>query len=381
MSTASTQRSTTILRVKRPRSVDAVPTLQLARKRARLVQDLTKQISSAGLNDNETMNGGQQLTAGQALLVFQRIPDLKSIKDEKSVKRHVIDATLELSPSKSDAKRPRLTLLVKPSQPKQPRGHRVLDPLTRLVDEKLKKVQEGSESLQHYLNFLQQDPRVDGEMSKFLRYKLQDGSSVLHLAALWNCVEEARYLLLNFAEMLDINGLDSSGQTPLQIAQQAGNDGMVQVLEAFGADDFTYDVFVLDHDSNEEDFELKGGVGYIDEQGRLILEDWCPEDSTADYQEDVEEAVHEDDVDSNAEDYEFNDYPDEESDSDVDEATDFRHDPIYGPIYMPRGTTMTQSYSYPNDDLADEYDVQYGLYDGAGDGRRMYAYDPNLDQD
>ena len=127
-----------------------------------------------------------------------------------------------------------------------------------------------------------------------------------------------------------------SGYRPYQNAMLAGNDHVAQVLVSFGADthDYVYDVFqlVTEQDEQEQDeptrVELRNGVGYLNEHGELILETLCPEDYSRDSDDDF--AQDDNDIDSNAEDHEHNDYPDDESDGDDDSNDDveFRHNRV-----------------------------------------------------
>ena len=227
------------------------------------------------------------------------------------------------------------------------------------------------------------------DTKKYLSWTLPDGSNVLHLAAMWNNVEEARYILMNYPKALTIDALDTSGHRPYQYAVLAGNDQMAQLFLAFGADavDYVYDVFELVTARKEEMeqpptcVELRGGVGYLDENGELILETQCPEDYVNDSDDDFGNLG--DDVDSNAEDYEFNDYPEEPSedemeDYDSDRDVGFRHERIH----MPLGSMGLSHTKFHQDESDAEFDAQYGLYDGHDEGntQRRYAYDPNYDE-
>lgn len=375
--------SRTILRVKRPRSVDPVSTLQFSgKKRARTVNDIAEQLATSSLaNTNATTTGP---------LVWKRVETTEKQSNKRSLK--VVEATLDnLVTDNKSSKRQRLALTLQqtPAPGPSPKSKRnvILDPISRLVNEKMASVEEGSATLQQFLDFCEQDERVRHDPAEYLSRATKLGNSnVLHLAALWNGVEEARHVLLRYPALLSnlLDAVDASGQRPYQVATMAGNEQVAQVLEAFGADthDYVYDVFELapteeDQDTKATHVELRGGVGYLNEHGELILEALCPEDYGIDSDESVNQ--DDDDVDSNAEDHEFNDYPEEEdSDSDGGDDPEFRHNAVF----LPHGGTVpvvTNDRAYPDDGDA-EYDAQYGLYNGeAENDERHYAYDSEHD--
>jgi hypothetical protein len=415
MATATTATATTaskaatkptILRVKRPRSVDSVPTLEFSgKKRARTnnVQDLADQLANVSWNNTAK--------PAKASLIWKRVGTSDSAPNKRSFK--YVDATLNPIGDNNDAsKKQRLALTLEqpgavasPAAKSSPRKSKnaILDPISRLITENMKKVQDGSATLANYISFLEQDERVRHDPAHYLTFSLQDGTNVLHLVALWNCVEEARHVLLKYPSIAPLI-LNSGEQAPYQMAIMAGHDQVAAVLEAFGADthDYVYDVFELVTDVAKESsntvVELHGGVGYLNEHGELILEAHCPED----YEQDSEPDDNDDDVDSNAEDYEFNDYPEEEDDDDENSDADddnvgFRHYNTNNtnavPVYMPHEETAPVVTAPPptavvNDADAAEYDAQYGLYSGNDEGdddgggtQRFYAYDPEYDDE
>ena len=395
--TTTTTTRTTVLRVKRPRSVDPVPTLEFVKKkraRQETVDDIAEQLASSVTN----ISTSSLLPPSSNTLVWKRVEtSLTEAATQKQCRKRslkYVDATL----NRIDPKRTKLALTLEKSKPLSPTAKRpknvILDPTCRLIDQKMKQVQEGSSTLQQYLDFLERDERVRHATNKYLGWTLEDGSTVLHLAALWNNIEEARHILLKYPTVINVDAADISGQRAYQNATLAGNHQVAQVLEAFGADteDYVYDVFQLVTEGGQEDekdkgkankttvVELQGGVGYLNDDGELILEALCPED----YGYDSEQEIADDDVDSNAEDYEHNDYPeevDEDEDDDDDSQPDsgFRHNRIH----MSHGRVAVNN-SVGHELEADaEYDAQYGLYDGSEDGdtQHFYAYDPDLDDD
>ena len=364
-----------------------MPTLQFAkRKRARqeTVDDLAEELATAKLTT---------LPSSSNTLTWKRIETSLSeaATEKESRKRSLkyVDATL----NRIDPKRQKLALTLEKATTKMSLSPRtrpknaILDPTYRLIDQKMAQIQEGSSTLQQYLDFLEHDKRVSHDTNRYLSWTLPDGSNVLHLAALWNNVEEARHILMSYPKALCIDATNVSGQRPYQNAILAGNDQVAQVLVSFGADthDYVYDVFQLVTEQDEEEqnvptcVELRNGVGYLNENGELILETFCPEDYSNDSDDDF--AQDDADVDSNAEDHEQNDYPDDESDED-DQSNDevgFRHNRVH----LPLGRVAMNSSPYPDEDADAEYDAQYGLYDGNDEGntQHFYAYDPDLDDE
>mmetsp|Transcript_14534 Transcript_14534/g.21437 ORF Transcript_14534/g.21437 Transcript_14534/m.21437 type:complete len:380 (+) Transcript_14534:61-1200(+) len=368
-----------LLRVKRLKNEDPVSLLQFSgKKRARKadVQDISEQLSSTNLKDIST-----------SALIWKRIdnglkelePEDKSgscLRSTKSKRSHkFIDATL----GPTDKKRRRLTLQQSPtfaSHRKEPKRV-ILDPLSRLVDENLKKAQVGSATLQNYLDFLEQDTRVSQEVHRYIGRSLDDGSNVLHIAALWNCVEQARHILLRFGSLVNIDEVDSSGHRPYQIAKLSGNDQVAEVIEAFGADtyDYEYDIFYLSNqkeDAHTEEatmVELEGGIGYLTNEGELIFEA-CSDNNTDD-----SSAEGDDDIDSNAEEHEDNDYPEEEEDesqSDDDSNEEWR--------VSFRNETATKKNGLDYNGEEDVYyDDEIDFYSHEEEVRHDYAYDPHYD--
>lgn len=253
--------------------------------------------------------------------------------------------------------------------------YRVLDPVTRLVDDSLTMVQAGDKTVAQHYAFVTTDPRLATKSRALLAYKNR-GGNLLHACAQWNDVELTHDLLRQnlplFAE-----GIDEDGRTPYETAELCGHTNVMEVLEAFGADttNYVYDMFVPEdfapmtdqentHSKNidEDDdtnwnpldktpisngngnpsaaavvpppnltaaqhahdlalidtsrlLELQGGVGYWTEDGDLVLEvePHHMMGLTSEYDEQDNSDVAEDDIDSNCEDYGGNDYPDDDS--------------------------------------------------------------------
>ena len=209
---------------------------------------------------------------------------------------------------------------------------------------------------------------------------MRSNGNVLHAAALLNDVEGAsRILAWNVPSLVICQ--NEHGQTPFQVATAVGHVQVAQVLEqqtnnamAETEDDYVYDVFCLDKEmkdnenENEQEplnVELKGGIGYWNEHGDLILE----------AMQEMQEDDSTDEEDSNCEEHVANDYPEEEEEFwDSDEEENFRNRPIYmgnaSAVQVASGPTLV--------DEDEEYDAQYDLYEPS-DSTREYAYDPELD--
>jgi hypothetical protein len=222
---------------------------------------------------------------------------------------------------------------------------------------------------------------------------------------------------------LMLQAVNSDGWNPRQVAQLAGHDDMVQILDAAGGgdgkagmeDEFVYDEYWLcpdavgsahgvndeEHDNDANDnpqhhvdvadiltVELQGGYW---ENGELLF---SPEEE---HQEE-EEFGDQDDEDSNSEGYAGNDYPedndngdqvwlaeekdgdDDDDDSDQEDGmTSFRNAPVdyNGTILHRVPPPWATTYAY--DDADDEYDAGYG--DHQVEAQRQFSYDPKWDRE
>lgn len=281
----------------------------------------------------------------------------------------VVDAYLEDDPTdhKQSVKRRRLTLLdtdsttegIFASLPnKKKTGYRILDPVSRLVDDNLQKVHSGDISAEQHVHFITTDPSLMGDSKRWLTWCHSMSGNLLHACASWNNIEVTSELLTR-----DLDGLadavDDQGRTAYEVAELCGHSQICDVLEAFGADtsNYVFDIYCLEDAAGDEDepetqgidetaLELQGGVGYWNEDGQLVLEkspDALDEDSVAD---------DNDEVDSNDERWDGNDYPDEDADgwgeSDDEEEPD--------------DTFRNRAAAYYNDDGGDgDFDASYGI--------------------
>jgi len=250
----------------------------------------------------------------------------------------IVDALLEndVEAERRQSKRRKLTLLLESAEnrgslsastssrsAKQKIALKVLDPLTRLVDDSLQKVHMGNRPIAEHFRMVTTDSRFMSSQNprRWLQWCHSSGGNLLHACALWNDVEMAGDLLQipNLATLI-CEALDGDGRTPYEVAQLSGHDSVCEVLEAFGGDatNFVYDIFCLDGDGedtpdNDEDHqmtvELTDGVAYWTPTGELMLE---TNDKISAFLDDDDG-----DVDSNCEDYGANDYPDDEEEEEV----------------------------------------------------------------
>lgn len=412
---ASTPPTATYLRVKRPRHVAPPSSLRVEglsdNKRARPNNDAVENLASL-LHQSTYINQQQQRTATSAssfssCAVWKRITDDTDKATDSNQKRSfryvdaVLDTVEDAGPRASKRRRLALTLVQQDTnnkqddkkeettkQPNKKKKNVILDPLSRLVQDSLQSVFSGEVSIAQHVAFLSEDSRLCDTPRVWLAWEDTYGKSgnVLHAAALLNNAEGATAVLQwNVPSLLF--AVNQAGQTPYQVAVAVGHLQVAQVLQEPSAaseekdGDFVYDVFCLDQDMKEDDdeedeeptsVELRGGIGYWNENGQLILE-------ALQEMKDNDSDEDDDDEDSNCEDYYQNDYPEEEEeevwDSDEDEVS-FRHRPIF--LSSPNGRVENRPTLV--DDVDEEYDAQYDLYE-PNEPQREYAYDPELDSD
>ena len=313
-------------------------------------------------------------------------------------------------------KRRKLTLLDSstiadelPSNPKSPasspskkkkrsKALKVLDPMTRIVDDSLQEVLVGQKTIESHYRQLTTDPRFTmrnlESQTKWMTWSLDGGSNLMHCCALWNDASIANELLQRFGGSGSVRSalmeaVDGDGRTPYEIAQLIGHDRVCEVLEVYGGDtiNYVYDVFYLDNnglvktrpdpdgtagwegggsgDSDEgpgiTTAELTSGIGYWTPEGELVLE-------TADHEKrarsDSQET--EGDIDSNCEEYGGNDYPDEE---------EYHHEDPLDDYGMGQGSNNIENPYAPS--YNNPYHNEYGNGSGGGSG----GYDNDDDDD
>ena len=343
----------TFLRIKRRRTEDPFPFIRLealnhpslppyhqqhaTKKRGRLHGDGNlADVDSENISDFlEHHEEAPQYPA--ASLLWKRLEP----SQEESESCRIVDALLEQE-NEQDArlnKRRRLTLLdtsnnmtkratttdssSAPSTTSRKPALKVLDPVSRMVDDSLQQVHRGSRTISEHYRFITTDRRLmsNYDTRKWLLWSHSSGGNILHACALWNDMEMAAELLQipNLAGPL-CEAVDGDGRTPYEVAQLSGHDSVCEVLEAFGCDtsNFVYDIFCLEEGDNEllhdekyapTTVELTSGVAYWTPNGELMLE---ANDKISSYVDDEDG-----EIDSNCEDYDANDYPDEEEDEDA----------------------------------------------------------------
>ncbi len=234
------------------------------------------------------------------------------------------------------------------SNRKKKKALKVLDPLTRIIDDSLQEVLIGEKTVESHYRQLTTDPRFTmrdlDSQTKWMAWTLDGGTNLLHCCALWNDASIANELLQRFSGNHPGSGsgsvrsslmeaTDGDGKTPYEVAKMIGHDRVCEVLEVYGGDtsNYVYDIFYLDHDGlvktrpNDDgvsswegagDFdegpgittaELTSGIGYWTPEGELILETAGDERRGRSLSQTTEG-----DIDSNCEEYGGNDYPDEE---------------------------------------------------------------------
>ena len=146
---------------------------------------------------------------------------------------------------------------------------KILDPLTRIVDDSLQEVLVGAKTIESHYQLLFRDPRFTLQditlQRKWLTWSCQESNSnILHCCALWNDPITTNQILQycstaagnggNVQSKL-VEATDVDGRTPYEIAQLIGHEQVCQVLEAYGGDtsNYVYDIFYLDDDVDDDD--------------------------------------------------------------------------------------------------------------------------------
>ena len=294
---------------------------------------------------------------------------------------------------------------------------KVLDPLTRIVDDSLKEVLIGEKTIESHYRQLTTDPtftlRDISSQRKWMTWNLNtnaggDGGNILHCCALWNDASIANELLQRYVDLgiILMEAVDGDGRTPYEVAQLVGHERVCEILEIYGGDttNYVYDVFYLDdasaktedpmmttnnndaekdwgkrndskdqvvNDEYDEDgptgimtAELTSGVGYWTPEGELILE--ADLKHARSFSEETDG-----DIDSNCEEYGGNDYPeeyDEEQDGD-DDADVYREYKQMRTMLQQQQGQQPRVHNYDNenyefsddDDNHDEYDWEEDL--------------------
>jgi hypothetical protein len=291
----------------------------------------------------------------------------------------------------------------------------ILSPEQRAVDDSLQQVFDGTLRLAQHLQFLESAFRSpstvcgarsivkndDHNLVSFWPWMWchTDCGNLLHAAAIWNEALIAKEILDILQQRLSdpqqqytfltnmLQTLNRDRLNPIEVAQISGNREVLAVLEThvknlpsqqeYGStsmDDGLYDLYSLVPDCKAGDVHgekgdghlvidcelLNGCTGFWDDKGELIMAPALPTNTT-------DTGGADDEVDSNDEDWNGNDYPDEEvelddwsgsfqsSGSDVD--NDFRRRPA----------NIYDRNHYDEDDNSANYDPSYGGIYGQSD--------------
>jgi hypothetical protein len=341
-----------ILRIKRRRTEESLPYIRLegldGRKRNRdgrtedsnsdVDQHLTELLDSAHLEQQQPQPQAVK-DAPQVIHKSSAVWKRLSMDQDKKRTYRIVDALLE--EEGRETKRRKLTLLETSEQEadfpsvvniRRKMPLKVLDPLTRSVDDSLQQAHQGIKMIREHYDFVTSDTSLMRDSKKWVAWCHSAGGNILHACALWNDVEIAGELCQTREVAQLTEAVDGDGRTPYEVAQLSGHDSVCQVLEAFGGDttNYVYDIFCLEEKEEDEyeeqpmTVELKGGVGYWTPEGELILE--APGKSLASlthvFKDDEE-------IDSNCEEYGGNDYPDEDwGEDDFVPDRGFRNHPV-----------------------------------------------------
>ena len=374
---------------------------QNSAKRQRSSAVLWKRFDPSDGNSTNDIGSGSQHEEGEKYRIVDAMLESGEDgedKDPRSNKRRKL--TLLDSSTIADAPASDPTSLSSSSSPKKKKKKgkalRVLDPLTRIVDDSLKEVLIGEKSVESHYRQLTTDPSftmrdVDSQ-TKWMTWILDGGANLLHCCALWNDASIASELLQRFGgnhpscesgsvRSALMEALDGDGKTPYEVAKLIGHDRVCEVLEVYGGDtsNYVYDIFFLDQDglvktrpkddgivswegADDSDegpgittAELTSGIGYWTPEGELILETAGDERKARSLSQTTEG-----DIDSNCEEYGGNDYPDEEEFGyplggyGAEEGVD-----PYAPAYHPYNDEFGDD---DDDDGYDEYDWEQDLH-------------------
>jgi hypothetical protein len=320
------------------------------------------------------------------------------------------------SPSKSNKSTRAASAAAAAAALKKKKGAlKVLDPLTRIVDDSLKEVLIGEKTIESHYRQLTTDPtftlRDISSQRKWMTWNLNnnaggDGGNILHCCALWNDSSIANELLQRYIDLGStlMEAVDGDGRTPYEVAQLIGHERVCEILEIYGGDttNYVYDVFYLDDASTktedpmmttnadaekdlgkinadkdqvvDDDYdedgptgimtaELTSGVGYWTPEGELILE--ADLKHARSFSEETDG-----DIDSNCEEYGGNDYPEEyDEEQDGDDADVYREYKQMRTMLQQQQGQQPRVHNYDNenydfsddDDNHDEYDWEEDL--------------------
>ena len=358
----------TYLRVRRRRNAGTALTLRLDGLEEAWNSQTSVAAAAAAADKgvaNNTTTEQQRPTSLKRSAVWRRVSS-----DNPSEACRVVEAILSESDNEdhrasddaAPCKRRRLTLVQGPPRTSAPDNNnnkkakqkgkiKILHPVERLIDESLQAVAVGTISPRQHYNFIWTDTRVSHQARQWLAWRNEEIGNLLHAAAIWNDAElTADLLRMDLPHLVD--AVDGDGRTPYEVAELMGNENVQEIMEAFGADtkNFVYDLYCLEghvegevSDENQMACLLKGAMGYWNEDGELMLE------QESDAQRNNMDEAQDDDIDSNDEAWEGNDYPDENEGYFCDNNSD-EGDMVYPGEVIGQRT---------EDD--GEYDYAYGL--------------------
>jgi Transcription factor Iwr1 len=321
-------------------------------------------------------------------------------------------------------------------RPQLRRPLKILDPLTRIVDDSLHDVLAGNRTVAEHHEMLRTDPRFTlqdvGLQRRWWTWSHSSGGNLLHCCALWNDSSVAHEVLQQVqhrhrhqphrpgrgsassavnpsdsdsygSSAMDVLGMmeaaDGDGRTPYEVAQLSGHADVCQVLEAHGGDttNYVYDIFLPDEDAPSIRPASAAGESKVDGIGSADNDNdhddspppmltaelssgvgyWTPEGELileADERCSRSLSYETDgDIDSNCEDYGGNDYPDgEEEDDEEEDRRGFGGDEV--------GNQSVGDDSDDRDDdrrflhIHDEYD-EYDWEQDLGEGEEHAYYD------
>lgn len=311
---------------------------------------------------------------------FRRVTTQSPDQNVLSRKRRIVDAVLlneeDIVPPSvqltTSRKRSKIQLLVSPSShtvnaSKSRVAYAVLSPDQCRVDESLMAVFQHTKSLEdHVLEFPHDMLWVNAV-----------GGTWLHAAVMLNEVEIIRRTFSSLdanSKATLLHAYDGEHCTPIEVARVTGHDVARQLLESYHRDDccqtknndedmYEYDLYCWDPSINSAvssadasmvlDCELHNHcTGYFDtERGELVVEatdDFDKRYGSGPFMAECDEDDGEDEIDSNDEDWQGNDYPDEE-----ESIGDCSSTSSISVTFRNRRVTATISYD-------DDYDAAYG---------------------
>eukprot|EP00535_Pseudo-nitzschia_heimii_P003007 CAMPEP_0197194904 /NCGR_PEP_ID=MMETSP1423-20130617/30112_1 /TAXON_ID=476441 /ORGANISM="Pseudo-nitzschia heimii, Strain UNC1101" /LENGTH=467 /DNA_ID=CAMNT_0042648413 /DNA_START=119 /DNA_END=1522 /DNA_ORIENTATION=+ len=344
----------------------------------------------------EGRNGGEKYRIVDAMFLAseggsERGDEDNNLQSKKRRKLTLLDSSTIADVPTSDPKP-----ISSPVKKKRGSALKVLDPLTRIIDDSLQEVLIGEKTVESHYRQLTTDPRFimrnPADQTNWMTWTLDGGTNILHCCALWNDPSTTNELLQRFRRMGSsqlrtlMEATDGDGRTPYEVAQLIGHSRVCEVLEVYGGDtsNYVYDTFYLDHDGlvktrpndgepkttyegDGDGFEfeegpgittaeLTSGVGYWTPEGELILE-------TVEHKRRARSLSQttEGDIDSNCEEHGGNDYPDEDEYEYLDGYGDAGIGTDIDPYAIPAYNNPYHNKEF--NDLREDYDDRYDEYD------------------